>query len=200
MPTTTKMGIVYPSSTDLVKDGATAMGTISTTVDNKTGLVLIATSTFSAQSSVSLANNSFSSNFDYYRLYIVLTGSTTSQTVSARLRASGSDASGSNYNYQDSAFDSTTVAGARSTNQTSWRIGNAISTSKNYSMLDLIDPFLAEPTAFFVNHSESGFSTTSVAMKFTNGGHTLSTSYDSLSFYPASGTITGKYTLFGVNK
>lgn len=200
MGTTTKMAIPYPEATGLVKDGWEDMKDIATQVDAKSGLVLVASGSFSAQSSVSLANNSFSSNFDYYRLYIVLTGSTTSQIVAARLRASGSDASGSNYNYEDTAFDSTSVGAARSTNQTSWRIGNAISTSKNYSMLDLIDPFLAEPTGFFVNHSESGFGTTSVAMKFTNGGHTLSTSYDSLSFYPASGTITGKYTLFGVNK
>jgi hypothetical protein len=35
MPTTTNLGITYPASTAYVKDGATAMGTISTGIDTK---------------------------------------------------------------------------------------------------------------------------------------------------------------------
>ena len=207
--TTPNYGWAVPTSTDLVKDGATAIETLGDSIDasmftalgtKKAGMVLLNTTSFSAVSAVNLTANTFSSSYDYYRLYVVLTGSTTSQAISGRLRAAGTDATGSNYNYEDTSFSSTSVGAARAINQTSWRIGNAESTNKNYIMLDLIDPFLAEPTAFFTNNTENGYSTTSVSFKLTAGGHTLSTSYDAFSFYPASGTISGKVSVFGVNK
>lgn len=155
------------------------------------------TVTFSGASSVSL-NGCFSSTYQNYKIIISnLTGSTTSQIVSGRLRASGTDASGSNYNYEDTQFSSTTVGAARSTSQTSMRIGMAETTNKNYMMLDLYDPFIAEPTGYFSNCSETGYSTTSTGLKFTSGGHTVSTSYDGFTIFPASGTITGTLRIYG---
>jgi len=65
MPTTTKMAIPYPSSTDLVKDGATNMGSMATQIDAKTGLILLNTTSFSAVSSQSI-NDVFSATYDHY--------------------------------------------------------------------------------------------------------------------------------------
>ncbi len=59
-------------------------------------LVLVNTTSFTSQSSINI-NNCFSSSYENYKIMILATSSTTSQ-FTMRLRASGTDSSGSNYN------------------------------------------------------------------------------------------------------
>ena len=93
------MTIPYPSSTDLVKDGATAMQNLATAVDNKSGLVLLNTTSFTAVASQSI-NDVFSATYDFYRIIGNLTGSAAAADLSFRLRVSGADNSSSVFHHQ----------------------------------------------------------------------------------------------------
>ena len=191
MPTTTKMGIVYPASTDLVKDGATAMGTISTTVDAKTGLVLLNTTSFSAVASQSISDV-FSANFENYR--IVLTGSiSTNAEIRIRYRVSGADNSTANYNFQRLSGSATTVSAARTTGATSqdFCIWDANLSS---AQLEIFRPFLTEATGSYAIGAADGVTTQNFAGRFTGA-----TSFTGLTIIASAGTITGKASVYGYN-
>jgi hypothetical protein len=95
MGTTTNNGWTYPESTDLVKDGATAIQTLADDIDTTLGvyadpgLVLLNTTSFSAVASQSV-NDVFSSTYDNYRIVCEFSSST-DQEIFFRLRASGAD-------------------------------------------------------------------------------------------------------------
>lgn len=198
MPTTTKMGIVYPSSTDLVKDGATAMGTISTTVDSKTGLVLLNTTTFTTQSSVSIASV-FNANFTNYRIHIEQSG-TAGVSLFFRLRSGSTDNTSANYN--GSGFYQTAAAGTPTgqtyQSQTYWWIGECGNGTQGYSVIDLMRPFETATTGYFGNAIYNA-SSTSAGHERMGGGITVTTSYDGFTFLPSSGTITGTVRVYGYN-
>jgi hypothetical protein len=197
MPTTTKMGIVYPASTDLVKDGATAMGTISTTVDNKTGMVLLSsTSSSGAVSSISV-NNVFNTNFQNYK--IIITGvASANQDFGFRLRVGGADDStASSYVYQYIQGSSTTISGIRSTGNI-WYVGVIGSSLKNQLEVNLCYPFETQPTNFYCSASSAE---SSAFVRLSGGTHNQSTSYTGFSLIASTGTITlDNISVYGMNK
>jgi hypothetical protein len=198
MPTTTKMGIVYPSSTDLVKDGATNMGTIATTVDAKTGLVLLNTQTFSAVSSVSFPNNTFSSTFNCYRLVIDFTAG--DAAFAWRGRAAGTDNSSSNYMWMSAFYNSNATPGTSfqgSGGLTTW---GYIGFPKDASMIsaDLNGIFATQKAQMHTQISRSD-SSTAIGYNFVSSGMSVTTSYDSLSLIITSGTMSGKASIYGYN-
>jgi len=202
MPTTTKMGIVYPSSTDLVKDGATAMGTISTTIDNKTGLVLLNTTTIgSAVSSVSV-NDVFTSTFDQYKIVVSNQTGSAAGILAMRLRVSGADNTSSNYRYggiERPSGTSTTVYYAGNT-ATYWVIGTRGYESGVFE-INVNYPFAAFYPSFFASGGASDNFNARAFSTVIGGGMTVNTSYTGFTILPDSGTITGgQITVYGVNK
>ena len=196
MPTTTKMGIAYPASTDLVKDGATNMGTIATTVDAKTGLVLLKTYTPTSVASLSLDANTFTSSFKNYVIKGYLRNTTTSSTVSFKYRAAGVDTTGSDYYFQELFAGSTTIVGSR----TSGTTGNLMmvlgNTWDSNFELNLYRPQEAAISSF----NSFTFRSDAVSIMFDGGYHNQTVSYDSLSFINSSSNFTGQIQVFGVNQ
>jgi hypothetical protein len=158
------------------------------------GLTLLNTTSFSAVASASLPASTFSSTYTNYRLVVNIdAASTDSQILTVRLRAAGTDATGSNYSWalvKNAYTNSGTFDGAT---QTSWIVGNSGVTNANFAF-DLLQPFNAEPTNI------SGYAIQSSDIFFVAAKHTLSTSYDSLTILIGSGTMTGSYSIFGYNK
>jgi len=202
MPTTTKMGIVYPSSTDLVKDGATAMGTISTTVDAKTGLVLISTTTIgSAVSSVSV-DNCFSSTFDQYKIMIAFQSASTAQSLQMRLRVSNTDNSSSNYRWGSVERPSlnTTTGAFNGNTATSWAL-TTYGQETGIAEVTLNYPFAAFVPSMVVISGTSDNASNRSFTYLSGGSMTVSTSYTGFTIIPQSGTFTGgQITVYGVNK
>ena len=98
--TTPNYGWPVPTSTDYVKDGATAIEALGDAIDATVfglaaGLKLINTTTFSAVSSQSV-NDVFSATYDNYKI-VCQFSSSADQEVFFRLRASGSDLTTSVY-------------------------------------------------------------------------------------------------------
>ena len=82
--TTPNYGWTVPTSTDLVKDGATAIETLGDAIDasmntalgtKKAGMVLLNTTSFSGVSSQSF-NNVFNASYENYKIIINLTDNT----------------------------------------------------------------------------------------------------------------------------
>lgn len=200
MPTTTKMGIVYPASTDLVKNGATAMGTISTTVDNKTGSILLNTTSFSGVSSQSI-NDVFNTNFNAYKIVFNVSSFTTAATtLNLRMRVSGADnTDAQNYAAGTNPIYTTTTYSAYNSNAaTTWRLATnpAGSTAAMDGFIDLYLPFLTVLTKI-----DSMTITSSDATVVRIGGiHNVSSSFTGFTIYPTAGNITGSLSVYGINK
>jgi hypothetical protein len=192
MPTTTKMGIVYPASTDLVKDGATAMGTISTTVDSKTGLVLINTTSFTSVGSQSL-NNVFTSSFKNYRIFINAKHASDAD-ITIRLRASGTDLTSNNYlegRYYIGSTSSLAAGSSNNTTSTSWST-TSLGTWAGQIIMDIANPQATEVTTA---------QTQGAGRFFITLGHSLNnitTSYDGFTIV-SNGTMTGSVSVYGYN-
>jgi hypothetical protein len=148
--------------------------------------------TFTAATTISV-NGCFTAAYDSY---VVMTYMTTGATgvLTMRLRAAGTDASGSDYNQQVLAVDASAVAAARTTAGTSW-FGNAMSASLNSLQIQLNRPFLAASTGGIVGlgrGNDSGINFRSMSL-----GHGLATSYDGFTIAPGSAS-TGIARIYGL--
>jgi len=205
--TTPNYGWTVPTSTDLVKDGATAIETLGDAIDasmntalgtKKAGMVLLNTTSFSAVSSASLPANTFTATYDNYRI-ILNCSSTAFSFIQIRLRAAGADNTTSNY---FSGMNNTALVSGGITADPGGAVGNIMSRMGFSNVADSIDifydiynPFATKKTGLTGMQSRSDSILTSLA-----GFFQTTTSFDSLSFIPSAGTITGSVSVYGYNK
>ena len=202
--TTPNYGWTVPTSTDLVKDGATAIETLGDAIDasmntalgtKKAGMVLLNTTSFSGVSSQSI-NDVFSATYENYLLVFDTVLSTSIANLTIRLRVSGTDASGSNYNYITSNKSGSSNPAATSSNQSSINIALVNDTYPNPGFTYLFAPFLARPTGL-ISRQTSTYST--AYSRLVEGYHTLSTSYTGYTLIIDGGTVSGKVSTYGYN-
>jgi hypothetical protein len=200
--TTTNFGWDIPQSTDLVKDGATAIAALGQDIDTafvdfkggttgqvlkktsgtdldvewgtaSSGLTLINTTSFSGVASTSSAASTFTATYDFYTIKINFTQNTTAGIPRFLFRASGSDIT-TNYFFGGIA-----------------RGSNATTIANDGSNIG------------FVNCSSSTVATTAGVQNFltlnlskpTVAGRKFGTSQ--ISFYEATDFYSGFYTNFG---
>jgi hypothetical protein len=155
------------------------------------GSALITSQSVTSANSI-IFNNCFSSAFRGYK--IVIQGTAVSRGfINARLRASGADASGSNYinSYYFRELGSFTSSSAGATVQQLAYQEPATVTS----VINITDPFLTTMTSY---RSISGSIGPDNGTTFSfGGGHQLTNSYDGLTFLPDS-AFTGTIAIYGV--
>lgn len=163
------------------------------------GLALVASDVFTAVSGVSLPDDVFDPAFDDYRL--VASGMNASNgdpaDLRVRLRAGGADDSSSVYSLANWLFDGGNVSiGA---NGASYWLPNLVyQSSPGWSLtFDLFGPALAEHTRI-TGAADHTYSTH--RMLHFGGRHASASAFDSLSFYPSAGTISGRWALYGYAK
>lgn len=205
--TTTNYAWTYPTSTDLVKDGATAIQTAIQGADTTLftalggaypGLRLIKQTTISAAAST-IITGAFSAAYENYKIEITGTGTTSGQIPMLLNLRVGSTTSSASYTSKTIFTD---LAGAAA----SWNGHNLSTTaflagyfgngSYGSSSVDLFRPFLASNTmctAQGIGDATGSFLTGSQSY----GVHALATSYDQLVIGPSSGTFTGKISIYG---
>jgi hypothetical protein len=170
-------------------------GAVWQTVGITPGLVATKAETaFSAVSSFS-ASNVFTSSYTNYIMLVTLTASAGSLSVNLQLSVGGV-AAATNYSFQKLAASSTTVSGARSASQTSYNIETHNDTT--LIIIELGNPAEAATTTF-QTRTEIG-STSTVELKYSSGNHTTATAYDGVVMTTSSGTMTGKYAIYGYSK
>ena len=186
------------SETDSVAAAAAGLRMVvptSVAVGSGTGSVdAIGNVTFSGVSSVSI-NGCFSSTYDNYKILFEGTISSAA-ALNWRGRTSGTDNSNSDYSlrtFQVNRDATTTVAATNST--TSGRIGNIAATSSKAD-ITIFDPFTSKPTVTMTNFTNGSGDDFGYPM-FVGSFFDVGTSFDGISFIPASGTITGTVRVYG---
>ena len=208
MGTTTNNGWTYPESTDLVKDGATAIQTLADDIDttlgvyapSTSGLTLINTTSFSAVASQSV-NSVFSATYTLYLIKYNITAKSTGSVQGLRLRASSTDDTGSNY-YRNSPYfraSSTTVSGGWAANS-SMEFGQFSNNGIGSGTVELVNPFGAVKTIYLLDTLDTSTTTNQNTRSFTYGIHNLTTQYDGFTIITGSGTIDGEVSVYGYNK
>jgi hypothetical protein len=160
------------------------------------GLTLINTTSFTAQSTVSI-DNVFSTTYKNYRVMIDLVGST-NISLSMRVRLSNSDISTSIYNRQSSNANNTGMTAGRATSQSSWLLDDG-STDTNIFVMDFFNPAdSGKKTQMFCLTGVRSDSATPILINNVFGLNTNSEN-TSFSLLPNTGTITGTAKTYGYN-
>ena len=158
--------------------------------DNPSGLIHIKTESFSATSALSI-NNVFTSEYDNYRL--LLNYATTGNiAIRYRMRIAGSDNTDANYEFTELYLDPT-VSGSRLTNETSGRLFVGTTTS-NVLSLDIFRPFNTGATIINTQYGLGFYA------GFVSNRQNQSLSFDGMTIFPASSTISGNYFVYGYRK
>lgn len=194
MATTTNYSWSTPDNTAYVKDGASAIRTLGSSVDTTLftalggtypGLRLIKKQTIgTAVSSVSVTD-AFSATYDNYKIMVVGAVPSTSPT-SMLMNLTGSTAS-----YAGSVIYGTYAGGAVGNSvaaTTSFPAAVDLSTNGCSSDVTLFDPFAARFTGFRANHTVMNSAGSVVAI---NAVHTVATSYTGFTLTAFAGTVTG---------
>lgn len=228
--TTPNFGWSVPTSSDLVKNGATAIETLGDSIDaslvdlkgGTTGQVLakasgtdmdfswttagsgaltkITSGTFSAVSSVSLPNSTFTSTYTNYKVILIISSSSGATTITGRYRASGTDNTSTIYNSALSIARVTTTVAVEGVNGgTSFKMG--YNSNNNPGPFGQSWDFLSPQAAAEKQIIGTGFGYNSELDTYSAnwfGGHGNSTSqFDSFSWISSTGTITGSYAVYG---
>ena len=223
--TTTNFGWDIPQSTDLVKDGATAIAALGQDIDTafvdfkggttgqvlkktsgtdldvewgtaSSGLTLINTTSFSGVSSHSLATNTFTSTYDAYRIVFTNLICSGNNQMRLRFRKAGTDNTSSIY-YGGNAvmtWSGSVIAGLSAAAATSSSLFQ-LSTVFNTASLDITQP-LVRPQVTGLAMSAGPEDRGSFLSAFINTSDT----FDSATFFPSAGTITGSVSVYGYNK
>jgi hypothetical protein len=210
MPNTTNYSFPTPADTDLVKNGADAIRDLGDAVDTamNTALgtkkamgVLLSTVSFSGVSSQSIGSDAsplFTSAYKNYRIFFSGKGSLATPTaLRIRLRANITDSTAANYYFWQQYRSDTTGGTDYGAAQTSNTLGIVAGALRSHAVIDISYPQLADYTAltaltFGIGASASDFSA-------IGGYHNLQTSYNGITFFVGSGTITGEVSVYGYN-
>lgn len=153
------------------------------------GMTFITSGTITAAASTSV-NNCFTSTYRNYRLVVQATLSTGSTDAGLRLRASGTDSTGSNYLLQNLVGTGVSVTAASAT--TTSFLWLPVSTTAGFGTIDISGPNVAANT--FV----ASYGGNPSVFFGTAGRHDLTTQYDGFTLFVGSGTLTGTYRLYGL--
>jgi hypothetical protein len=199
--TTPNYGWAVPTSTDLVKDGATAIETLGDAIDasmntalgtKKAGMVLLNTTSFSGVSSQRV--NPFSATYQNYRIVYASTQSTVSP-MKFRLASGASVISTSTYRrggwYVSSGSGTGTFFNSSSETSVIFTQFSGLST------IDISSPFDAAVT--HLNYDTGIIDTTNYLRISGLGYNTNATSYDGFELSPDAGTMTGTVRVYGYN-
>jgi hypothetical protein len=192
-----------PQSTDFVKDGADSIKDLGDAIDatvfglGSGALTLINTTTFSAVASQSLPASTFTSAYKNYQ--VIFRGVQSAQIgLNLRVRASGTDLTGSVYKYSNywNTSDTPTLTTQNSDSATQIvLVGGGVQSA--YYIIDINDIFETKRTAFLWRGQQM-ISSDNVSYNMTGGCQVYNElSYDSLTLFPASGTITGSISVYG---
>lgn len=157
------------------------------------GMVLVATSSFSAAATVSV-DNCFTSTYQRYLLASTHLGSAAA-VINLRMRSGGSDNTAASYAWQQFNDDNATTSGSRATAQTAFAINTLSTGSRDSFEFWITSPFESVNTlgVGLINAAENTVRLWRFGLR-----HVSTTSFDGFTLYPASGTITGELRVYGL--
>jgi hypothetical protein len=199
--TTPNYGWPVPTSTDYVKDGATAIEALGDAIDATvfglpTGAItLISATTFSGSTSYSV-NDVFSATYDNYVIEVSNLVPASTGNVSLRLRVGGADNTSSNYLFGRmiiGAANAQAFATADSALGSSFVVVSAASTvDNNFATVKLFSPFTVKKTGYSTHGAGN-------SQEVGGGNMTVTTSYTGFTLFNAGGgNIAGNVRVYGL--
>jgi len=163
------------------------------------GLTLITNQAFTTVSSYSLPADTFSATYNNYEIILDVTAFSANNTLGARLRSGSTDYADGQYLYQElSASGGSASANTAASSNTSIQVGD-VNSATNYQMkMTLFKPKVTIKKWYFVDSIQY---TSSGVWKYIKASGRIDTAsaYDSMSFIPSSGTMTGRVYVYGYN-
>jgi hypothetical protein len=153
--------------------------------------VKITSNTFSAATTFTV-NDCFSATYDYYKILMTTAGSA-SLSVNMRLRVSGTDASGANYDNERLYAQGASVGSYETLNATSFQPIFCNTGGRSATEILVSNPFKAENTSIYSPGTFNGHQ-----IDIDSGIHKLNTSYTGFTMFPNTGNITGTYIVYGL--
>jgi hypothetical protein len=200
MATTTNYSWSTPDNTAYVKDGASAIRTLGSSVDTTLftalggsypGLRLIKTQTVGSAVSAVTVTGAFSTTYENYR--VVISG-VDGSTVAAYLFTLGSTSTGY---YGSQYYDAYTgTSGTDRNNNAAYnQVGITAADDNGNATFDVINPFLAKRTSVTGTYNAGLYS------GWFGGSVFNTTSYTAFTITPAAGTLTGgQISVYGYGK
>jgi hypothetical protein len=205
--TTPNYGWTVPTSTDLVKDGATAIETLGDAIDasmntalgtKKAGMVLLNTTSFSGVASISIPQDTFTSTYRNYHIRLNVAGSAAT-FLKMKLRAAGVDTTASSYVWSvtRSTYASGAFGGYSGNGVDFFEITDLTNSTTDVfdSQINIYRPKDAVVTNIAVNGRGSANGAT-----FISGSFNATTSFDAITLFPNTGNITGFIQVYGCNQ
>jgi hypothetical protein len=189
--TTPNYGWPVPTSTDLVKDGATAIEALGDAIDATvfglpgSALTLVTSQVIGSAVASVTVTGAFSTTYDAYKIVIANTVTSASSAINMTL---GSTATGYYYVTAAGLFStgaSSNQAGAA--NASFWLAVGSTPTTNVSNSLEILSPFLAAKTFYNATY----VNVTGGAAGNLAGYLNDTTSYTAFTLTPVSGTLTG---------
>jgi hypothetical protein len=210
--TTPNYGWAVPTSTDLVKDGATAIETLGDAIDasmntalgtKKAGMVLLNTTSFSGVTSQAL-DGVFTATYQNYRVVLTISNSTANNNLIFRWRTGSPAADVTAANYERSGItqyaSSGTVTARGSTGQSLFYFAGTISAApdRGGGIFEIQKPF--DSSASIVTYLGSNQDGGGLGHWSLSTIYTAATSMNGFSIIADSGNISGTVSVYGYNK
>ena len=207
--TTPNYGWDVPTSTDYVKDGATAIETLGDDIDaslfsitsgKNVGMVLLNTTTFTSQTTVNI-DNVFTSQFRNYRVVCAITGTSGSPQIQGQWRSGGVSTVGTAYLYGYTNINNGgTASNSAQNGGGSWLFNFGSSANPNqHFIMDITNPQVNTRTLGtlqIMGYDGGSFQSRNGAMI-----HDAVTQFDGISIFTGSAvTITGEVSVYGYRK
>jgi hypothetical protein len=200
--TTPNYGWPVPTSTDYVKDGATAIEALGDAIDatvfglGSAGLTLINTTNFTTSSAVSI-DSVFTSTYQNYKMIINYSAvSGTDAVITIVGRASGSDVTTAStwFNQQESTTSSTYSTVALNTGRIS--LVNTGFAERVQQVVEIQSPQLAKITSYQTQYL--GYNSGGQTYSYKHiGMYNATTQMDGFKLLPSTGTISGTVRIYG---
>ena len=202
--TTPNYGWTVPTSSDLVKDGATAIETLGDAIDasmntalgtKKAGMVLLNTTSFSGVASQSFSNFT-SASYSKYRIVGNATSTVDATGLIFRFRANVTDLATGYYGSGfASKFDNTSAMFTAENNGTSYKITNLDVALNSYFTFDFFKPSTTQ--VGIIGQAQEADGGRNIAFGCLT---TTSTDATGFSLLTGSGNMTGKVSVYGYNE
>lgn len=193
--------LCYLESADVVQyyDGA---AWVNLSAAPNVGMTLIkAKTSFSSVTTISLANDTFTSAYDSYRINVTFSTYAADSNISLRMRKAGTDNSANSYVYGFNEARSNGFGSQTGGTATSWPVAYLNSVAPGSVLtLEIRNP--KENVRTYGNNwnSASNFGDNSIfATQYGGFIHDVVETYDALSIL-ASTSVTGFYTVYGFNQ
>jgi hypothetical protein len=190
--TTPNYGWPVPTSTDYVKDGATAIEALGDAIDatvfglGSAGMSLVKTQTIGTAVTSVTVTDAFSATYDSYKIIVSGGAANTATDINLQL---GASTTGYYMGRIGVAYSGAGTSADNRNNAASWTggVGRGATTGLNL-VADLLSPFLAKTTVIashYINQDTAG-----VGGVYA-GFHNVSTSYTDFTLATGGATLTG---------